>query len=129
MRPMLLLLLAACDDGAPSSSDSAGTEDSGTPVDTAPEVIEGDADTDADSDADTDADVDDDDAYEAFYNPNTVQKVYLTVSEADQDLLRQDGATYVSATYEHDGEEVENVGLRVKGSSTLRTWDEKASLK
>jgi spore coat protein CotH len=128
MRRMLLLLLAC----AGNDGTDAPADDSGALTDSGPEVIEGDADTDTDTDADTDTDTGDAleaAQYAALYDPAVLQDVYLTVSAANQDILRADGTEYVPATFEHDGYAYVDVGVRVKGSSTLRGWDAKPSLK
>ncbi|MFZ5482050.1 MAG: CotH kinase family protein [Myxococcota bacterium] len=123
---MLLILLAACAGEDPGDS-PAPADDTGNT-----QVVDADTDTDADTDADSDTDTDTDAdlaAYEALYDYDVLQQIRLTISAADQDLLRQDGGTYVPATFEHDGVVIEEVGVRIKGSSTLREWDGKPSLK
>ncbi|MFN7142642.1 MAG: CotH kinase family protein [Myxococcota bacterium] len=58
-----------------------------------------------------------------------VHNVDLEVAPADIDRLNAAPKTYVEAAATFDGVRFERVGLRVKGSSTLQTFDGKPSLK
>ena len=65
----------------------------------------------------------------AFFEPTVVQPIYLTLDENAQNALRVDGTEYVSGDFTHGDLTVSNVGVRIKGSSTLMPWDEKPSIK
>jgi spore coat protein CotH len=66
---------------------------------------------------------------EALYDPRTLKEIRLEVATEGEDALRVDPREYVEATLVVDGERVEGVGLRLKGSSSFRAWDDKPSLK
>lgn len=127
--------LLAC--GAESEDTGAGgggdtdTEVIGGVDDTADSGDSGGADT-ADSGDTGDEDPeweDSEELYAALFDVDTVQRFDLTLDDDAVQSLRRDGTTYVHATFEHDNVVVEDVGLRIKGSSTLQSWDGKPSLK
>lgn len=127
--------LLACDAG----SDDTGA-DSASGGDTDTEVIGGVDDTAADSgddsgdedSGDTDEDPeweDSEEVYATLFDVDAVQRFDLTVDDAAIQSLRRDGTAYVHAVFEHDNVRIDDVGLRIKGSSTLQSWDGKPSLK
>jgi hypothetical protein len=72
-------------------------------------------------------------AAEEFYAVGVLQEVrfYLdedTIRELSQNA-RRGRAEYLSGSVEINGVRFDNVGVRIKGSSTLRTFDDKPSLK
>lgn len=98
--------------------DAPGVDDTGEP----PDDTGGDTDT-ADDEAD----------YAAFYAEGRVQDVRLTISE---DTIRELNRQARNGTFEYlagdaqiNGRDFPNVGIRIKGSSTLRDFDSKPSLK
>lgn len=128
----LLLLLVGCaggddpEDSAPpddTAGDSGGSGDS----DDSAESIGGD--TSGGDTADT-ADTAGDEAtelaaYEAFYDPDTVQVVELDLDAASIEALRADPDTYVHASLTVGGEVWKDVGLRLRGD---QGWDSKPGL-
>lgn len=135
IRAMLpLLTLLACRQSQPSPSGLDNPRDSGTdtaenvPGDTSPE----------DSGEDPSGDTGDDPLVEAaeaeaFYAFGTLQEVRLTLTQDTIDELdrqtRRGTTEYLPGDAEVNGIAFSNVGVRIKGSSTLRTFDDKPSLK
>jgi phage baseplate assembly protein gpV len=58
-----------------------------------------------------------------------VHTVNVELSTAAVSSLRSSYATYVEGDITNDGSEMESVGVRLRGSSTLRTVDQKCSFK
>jgi hypothetical protein len=118
---MTLLLGPACKPGGviedvyPSDSSTAGQESAET-------VGGGDADADGDADTDTDGGGNDQ-AYEAFFDPATVQQVDIEISAENIMALNANGREYVEANVTVNGEYFDTVGLRLKGSSTYEDFD------
>lgn len=72
--------------------------------------------------------------YDAFFAWGTVQQIRIDIDEAGWAALDADPRTWVRATFEHVGGmygdiRLEGVGVRLKGSDTFQTLDEKPSLK
>lgn len=110
-------------DGAPAAADD--TEVLGVPGDGAPDDTSGGPGDTAD-----DGWPSIDEAWAAaLYDPRTVRRVELTVPPASEESLRAQPRTWAEADVAIDGETVARVGLRIKGSSSFRQWDDKPSLK
>jgi hypothetical protein len=133
-----MLLVLACTPPEDHDDDPDGT---GTfrDRDTAPEWVVGpDTDTAPEPpDSDPKDTSDDEDAeaaaYAAYYAPGTLHEVRFTLTQDAIDELnrqvRRGEATYVEGDVQVDGRAFTGVGVRVKGSSTLRDFDDKPSLK
>ncbi|MFZ5481450.1 MAG: CotH kinase family protein [Myxococcota bacterium] len=67
--------------------------------------------------------------YEALFAPDRVHEVRLRVAPSDLAALDADPLTYVPADFEHEGDVVERVGLRLKGSSSFQTFDGKPAFR
>lgn len=68
-------------------------------------------------------------AYLDLFDRARIQEVRLRLSpEAEASLVAQP-LVWVPATFEHDGNVLEDVGVRLKGSATFEPIDEKPSLK
>ncbi len=131
MLPLLTLL--ACPTDPPSTppgvddSDNTDTAEQ-APGDTSPEDTGGGNAEDTGDDPVVEAA-----EAEAFYAFGTLQEVRLTLTEDTIDELdrqaRRGNAEYLAGDIEVNGIPFKNVGVRIKGSSTLRTFDDKPSLK
>jgi spore coat protein CotH len=66
---------------------------------------------------------------DALYDPRTLKEIRLEVGAEAEDALRAEPREYVEASVTVDGERLDGVGLRIKGSSSFREWDDKPSLK
>jgi hypothetical protein len=58
-----------------------------------------------------------------------MHSIDIELDSAAENSLRSSPTTYVSGTVTIDGEELDPVGVRIRGSSTLRTIDQKCSFK
>jgi len=67
--------------------------------------------------------------WEAFYAPDAVHEVRVTLTTAARDDLQADGRTWVPAVVSVDGVLFPNAGVRRKGSTTWQGLDGKPSLK
>ena len=105
--------------------------DTGTCDPELPDPVEelGDATTDTGSRYDGPTQEELAEARAAFFDPFTVQPVFVTIDEASQDALRKDPRTYVPASFSHGTTRLDEIGVKVKGSSSFLPWDEKPSLK
>lgn len=65
----------------------------------------------------------------ALYDPRVVKHVELTVPAASEDALRRDPRTWAEADMVLEGEAMSRVAIRIKGSSSFRSWDDKPSIK
>jgi len=118
----LLLLIAGCVD-----SGTLGTEDSGTPeihtpgtTDTAPPDTEP---------PERVGGVEEPGIGEAFFDETSVPTIGLLLPDSSTEALRADPRTYVPATFLHDGNILEPVGVRTKGNGSWQSIDDKPSLK
>jgi hypothetical protein len=139
-----LLLLLACDAGPADSPDTGGV-DTAANEDTGADIIGGDTSVDTedtgDEPVDTASEEEDEAAYEAFYDPEVIQEVVISISEADRDAMDAEAEleraehpddpqySYVSAALAINGTTLENVGVRYKGKSSFQDWAGKPSLK
>jgi hypothetical protein len=138
----LLPLLLACDPAPPSQEETGGgTVD----TDTGADMIGGDTSDTGDDDTgeveDTADEEKDEAAYQAFYDPRTLQTVTIGITSADQAVMDAEAETeraenpdnptysYVTASLTVNGELIENIGVRYKGKSSFQYWSEKPSLK
>ena len=112
-------LLAGC--GDPKPSETGDTQDTGgdTDTDTGPDVVDDTADTGETADT---ADTAEQLAYEAFYDLDTVQVITLRLDAKAIASLQKDPDTWVPAGFEHDGNILADVGVRIRGGES---WDEK----
>lgn len=123
-----LLACAGAGDEARETGEPAS--DTG-PAETGIEVLDdtGPDDTDTDT-GETDSGPDDALAYEALFDPDEVQRIDLELSEEALAALRADPDTYVEGTFVHDGNRVEEVGVKLKGgASTFEDLDGKPSFR
>ena len=67
--------------------------------------------------------------WEAFYAPDAVHEVRVTLTEAARDDLQSDGRTWVPAVVSVDGQVFPHAGVRRKGSTTWQNLSGKPSLK
>lgn len=123
-----MFLLVAC-----SSSIPFGTEvdpgDSADPPDTEIEAAPGDTSAASDSGGDTGEDPDDDTKVDIF-DTSFIHTVEFTVSEEGIASLAVWPSPYALSTMLFDGEEMPDVGIRVKGRyGSYRTLPSKAGLK
>lgn len=105
----------AADEGTEAVGDPGGV-DSGAPVDTGDAVDDGWPSIDEAWAA-------------ALYDPRTLHTVELTVPAASEESLRANPRAWAQADLKLDGTIVPGVGVRIKGSSSFRDWDDKPSLK
>lgn len=128
----LLLLLAGCPGEDPADStapdDTAG--ESGAESDDSAESVGGDTSSGDTADSADSGDTGDDPsaetaAYEAFYDPDVVQVVELSLDAASVEALRADPSTYVHASLAVGGQVWKDVGLRLEGD---QGWDGKPGL-
>lgn len=109
MAAMTLLWVAACAGPTPLDDTATATGETGEPdTDTPGETADTPEET-ANS-GETDEDDEEDEAYRAFYAPDAVQAIYLTVGADEQAELLADGTEYVSCTFTHDQTTLEDVG-------------------
>jgi hypothetical protein len=100
-------------------------------VDTDPiESIPGfpDSDTDEGED-DTGVDPEDEVKYQAFFDIDVIQDIHIELTDDAIRDLNRDGSTYVSGNVVVNGERYDNVGVRLKGSSTYQDLNGKAAFK
>ncbi|MFZ5476061.1 MAG: CotH kinase family protein [Myxococcota bacterium] len=116
-------LLGACVDGRESTHGSPHAARSEAPVEELPG-----SDTPDGGDGGGDDGEDDVGDYESFFDPATLRDIHLYASEETIEALNADGGTYMPGTFVHDGVELE-VGLRLKGQSSYRTFEKKPALK
>ncbi len=137
---MLLLHLFACD-----GDQVVATGDSGSPADTVDTSVEGIPETGDDTDpvetGDTGKTDEEDLAYDAFYDLGTIQQIVIEVSSLTMNDMDNEAyyaysqhpsnpeLTYWDANILINGERIDHVGLRLKGSSTFQYWSGKPSLK
>jgi hypothetical protein len=130
----VLPLLLACTDPASTDGEPGGgnafvhdtsvesAPGTGVPDDTAPKP----EDTGDDDDLEQAA-------YDDFYAFGVLQTVRFTLSEDTIKALNQQTRSgqfeYLSGDVQINGRDFTNVGVRIKGSSTLRNFDDKPSLK
>ncbi|GDX79754.1 hypothetical protein LBMAG42_15650 [Deltaproteobacteria bacterium] len=129
----MLALLLACSTEAPNPEpgDTAPVEN--------PDTLPGTEDTGEAPDSGIDEDDTADDpeleaaAAETFYTFGVLQEVRLALTQETIDALdkqaRRGEAEYLSGDVTINGTAFTNVGVRIKGSSTLRNFDDKPSLK
>lgn len=137
----VFVLLAGCDGPTTDSADSGADADSGA-VDSLP----GDSTADTEEDTggggdDTADDAAEEAAYEAFYDEATIRQVVIEISAEDMAEMDREARrayaenpsnpelSYFPADITIDGERIEDVGIRLKGSSTFQYWEDKPSLK
>ncbi len=140
-----LLLLLACAPATNDPGETGGTGDTGvSDTDTGSDIIGGDTSPDTDDTGeqkDTADEERDEAAYEAFYDPETVQVLTIGITAADQALMDTEAEaeraahpdnptySYVTASVTINDELIENVGVRYKGKGSFQYWSEKPSLK
>jgi len=139
---MWVVVLLGCIGGHLDASPAPGHSPE-APADTgAPEGLPGDTDTAGDTGEDTakvdTADPHDDPVEEAlaaeqFYAFGELQEVRLYLDEATINALNRDArrgqSEYLAGDVVVNGARFDHIGVRIKGSSTLRDFDDKPSLK
>lgn len=104
---------------APEGTYPAGGDDTGIPT-------LGDSDSDDTGDP---ASAEDEAKYAALYDPMVVQQVRIELTAAAMDTLDLDGSLWVEGNVEVNGERLEAVGVRLKGSSTYMDFSGKPAFK
>lgn len=122
------LLLPACTVTIPSGPPTHGKDGGGRPDDTdSAEVIPGDTSKDSGHGEDTgdtgSGGPDDDDVWRAFYDIRTVQEIEIELTAEAIATLNGDGHSYVTGNVVINGERYDDVGVRLKGSSTYETFE------
>jgi hypothetical protein len=129
----MILLLLACTpygihvppvDTAGIGGDDAGLEAPERIVDSSPETTEPD-DTGGGGGTDPEAEA----LYDAFYDLSVVQQVHIELTDDAMSDLRRDPTTYVPGNVVIGDTRLENVGVRLKGSSSFRDLSGKAAFK
>jgi hypothetical protein len=64
-----------------------------------------------------------------LFDEEALPRFEITLSESSIAMLRADGESYVRGELRYGGETVSNIGVRIKGSATRRTLDEKPAFK
>lgn len=138
---MILFFLAACPEPGPTNGETPNVgsdlpEHIPGDIDEDPTNIPGDTDTaepiDTSPDTDTDTGAEDGHSYseaDFLFGVDMVHTVDLTISDAGIKSLKRDYKTYVEAAVVIDGEAVDSVGVRLKGSGSYQTLDGKAAFK
>lgn len=67
--------------------------------------------------------------YDTVFAVDMLQEVRLEIAPTDMEALNADPYTYVHGSFEHGGMRFDDVGLRLKGSSTFQDFSGKPSLK
>lgn len=119
-------LLACTASGPPRHSPPVGTDTGAEVLPPAPDT--GDP-PDTDTLSDSAEDARDEALYQAFFDPTTVRELRLTISDDAIRSLNRDPSEWQVADLEIDGTALQDVGVRIKGSSTLRNFRTKPSLK
>lgn len=140
---MWLIIVAACSGSGskPATSDTEGMLDTspdvlpGKPHDSDPADLPGDTDT-ADDPPDTDsAEPVEEDTGEPYsdgdflFGVDMVHTIELTLSDEALLSLKHDPYTYVEGSATIDGETIDNIGVRLKGSGSFETIGQKAAFK
>ena len=125
---VLTWAVAGCAGGGDSGADTVAD-----PNDTGREHVGDDDDDDDETGEDEtgDDETGDDQAdellYEALYDDEEIQRIDLALGEEALAALALDPRVYVSGSFEHDGTLVDNIGVRLKGTSVVT--DAKPSFK
>lgn len=135
----MLLAFLACVDDPDSGPDEAppGADDPtiipGNPDDPDPGTLPGDTDPDDDPpDTDGDTGADDGQSYagaDFLFGLDMVHSVDILLSEESLDQLNRNPYDYVEGSVSIDGETVESVGVRLKGSGSFQNLRGKAAFK
>jgi hypothetical protein len=64
-----------------------------------------------------------------LYDPDTLPRFDIELSDASISALNADPDTYVTGTLRYQGESITNIGIRIKGEATKRSLDKKAAFK
>jgi spore coat protein CotH len=64
-----------------------------------------------------------------LYDEDVLPRFDITLSDSSLAMLRADGERYVPGDLRYGDESVSNIGVRIKGSASRRTIDEKAAFK
>lgn len=66
--------------------------------------------------------------YDALFDHTVLQEIHIGLAEAEIEALDDEGREYVTGTFEHEGATL-TVGIRLKGSSTYQTFDQKPAFR
>ena len=69
------------------------------------------------------------DPSDELYDEEALPRFEITLPESSIAMLRADGDSYVPGELRYGDETVSNIGVRIKGSASRRTLDEKAAFK